>query len=289
MASTRVKGDMRDAAIKRIMKFFTLIGESEGIQPPTIQTFRDREYQEAMQLTVMADFGEALAISLGLAEREPEPEPVVETTEPTMMSFEEPPVPLDREHLAFTEFPKLIAIARENNIDLDPKWNKQEVMEAILATVEPPPESIEDTEGQNGETYEEAGDIGNTEPLDAEEFPADLDSHTVSELKAYADENGIDLDPKWNKQEVMEAILATVEPPPESIEDTEGQNGETYEEAGDIGNTEPLDAEEFPADLDSHTVSELKAYADENGIDLDGATKKADIIAAIEAAEAVEG
>lgn len=37
--------------------------------------------------------------------------------------------------------------------------------------------------------------------------------------------------------------------------------------------------------LDEMTLAELKAYAKENGIDLDGATKKADVLAAIMAAE----
>jgi|GEM_PF-2993533 len=39
--------------------------------------------------------------------------------------------------------------------------------------------------------------------------------------------------------------------------------------------------------LEKLSVKELKALADEAGIDLDGATKKADLIAAIEAAETV--
>lgn len=39
---------------------------------------------------------------------------------------------------------------------------------------------------------------------------------------------------------------------------------------------------------DSWKVDELKAYADEHEIDLEGASKKADILAAIESAEAGE-
>ncbi len=39
------------------------------------------------------------------------------------------------------------------------------------------------------------------------------------------------------------------------------------------------------SDLDKKTVAELKEYAEENGVDLTGVTKKADIIAAIEKSE----
>lgn len=42
------------------------------------------------------------------------------------------------------------------------------------------------------------------------------------------------------------------------------------------------------AELNSMTVPELKAYAENTGIDLKGATKKSDIIAAIMAAESAE-
>lgn len=49
----------------------------------------------------------------------------------------------------------------------------------------------------------------------------------------------------------------------------------------DDGQDEPEQAEL----LEKMTVAQLKAYAAENGIDLNGATKKADIIEAIKAAE----
>ncbi|MBD2760069.1 hypothetical protein IEE94_11175 [Yimella sp. cx-573] len=48
------------------------------------------------------------------------------------------------------------------------------------------------------------------------------------------------------------------------------------------GYTVTSDPQGAPDGLDSLTVAELKAHADEHGIDLDGATKKADIVAAIE-------
>lgn len=49
-------------------------------------------------------------------------------------------------------------------------------------------------------------------------------------------------------------------------------------------------APEKTTDLDNMTVAELTEYAGENGIELDGATKKADIRAAIDkAAEAPAG
>lgn len=41
-----------------------------------------------------------------------------------------------------------------------------------------------------------------------------------------------------------------------------------------------------PADVDAMSVEQLKAHASDKGVDLAGATKKADIIAAIVAAEA---
>ena len=44
--------------------------------------------------------------------------------------------------------------------------------------------------------------------------------------------------------------------------------------------------EKAESDLASKTVKELKAYAEEKGIALDSRAKKAEIIAAIEAAEA---
>lgn len=48
--------------------------------------------------------------------------------------------------------------------------------------------------------------------------------------------------------------------------------------------TEPEDTVETEL-LDEMTLAELKEYAKANGIDLDGATKKADVLAAIKAAE----
>lgn len=53
---------------------------------------------------------------------------------------------------------------------------------------------------------------------------------------------------------------------------------------GESGN----DPEGDLAELNSMTVPELKAYAENTGIDLKGATKKSDIIAAIVAAESAE-
>jgi len=60
------------------------------------------------------------------------------------------------------------------------------------------------------------------------------------------------------------------------------------EEAEDIdaAGSEDADADDGKPDLGKMTVDALTAFATENDIDLGGATKKADIIAAIEAATA---
>jgi hypothetical protein len=47
----------------------------------------------------------------------------------------------------------------------------------------------------------------------------------------------------------------------------------------------PPKGEDVPGSLDGKTVEQLLAYAVENELDLGGATKKADILAAIKAAE----
>lgn len=47
----------------------------------------------------------------------------------------------------------------------------------------------------------------------------------------------------------------------------------------------PAKAEESEKSLDAMKVEELKAYAEENGIDISKAQKKADIIAAIKSAQ----
>ncbi|MFE2106642.1 Rho termination factor N-terminal domain-containing protein [Kitasatospora sp. NPDC059463] len=54
---------------------------------------------------------------------------------------------------------------------------------------------------------------------------------------------------------------------------------------GDTGSA----AEQAPPALKGMTVEQLRAYATENDIDLAGATKKAEILAAIEAAETGDG
>lgn len=69
-------------------------------------------------------------------------------------------------------------------------------------------------------------------------------------------------------------------------EDVEaGRNGMTPERYEEITG-EPYNTEEGgEVDLESMTVAELKEYAAERGISLSGLTRKADIIAAIRAAQ----
>lgn len=55
--------------------------------------------------------------------------------------------------------------------------------------------------------------------------------------------------------------------------------------AGGPGTPAAPDGEGGPMDLDDMTVVQLQAYASEKGIDLGGATRKLDIVAAIERAE----
>lgn len=196
MATKRAIGDMRADALKRLDRFFSLIAESENIAPPVMQEFRDLAYQEAAQLKTMADFGEALAIAMGLAEPAPEPEPVVETTEVVYTAVDAPPIPLDREHLAFTPLSKLMGIAKERSIALDPKWNSQDVMEAILASVEAE-RTPDDTPTAEDLPFDEMNEDGSA-----------LDSMTVAELKAYAESEGIDLEGATKKADIIAAIEA---------------------------------------------------------------------------------
>ncbi|WP_404474833.1 hypothetical protein [Microbacterium aerolatum] len=63
---------------------------------------------------------------------------------------------------------------------------------------------------------------------------------------------------------------------------------ESYISQGWVVPGSPAPAEQDSAPSKSWKVDELKAYADENGIDLGDATKKADILAAIETAASSE-
>lgn len=187
MASTRAKGDMRAISIRRISQFFGLIAESQDIPAPAILEFRDKEYQEAMQLKTLADFGESLAIAMGLAEPETEAGEIVESTEPVMTRLDEPPLPLDREHLAFTPLSKLIGIAQERNIELDPKWNSQDVMEAILA--------------DNADEGDESDTDESEEPT-----PAQLKRMNLHDLTEYARKHGYEPEPGDTKADIRAAL-----------------------------------------------------------------------------------
>lgn len=63
---------------------------------------------------------------------------------------------------------------------------------------------------------------------------------------------------------------------------------ESYISQGWVVPGSPAPAEQDSAPSKSWKVDELKAYAEENSIDLGGATKKADILTAIEAAASSE-
>lgn len=100
---------------------------------------------------------------------------------------------------------------------------------------------------------------------------ASVPAVTYSELsikaKCHSCLNSIDIpEPQQDGQEEPQQA----EPKPEQQED-EGQDDGQQD-----GQEEPLE---------EMTVAELKAHAAEKGIDLNGATKKADIIEAIKAAE----
>ena len=62
-------------------------------------------------------------------------------------------------------------------------------------------------------------------------------------------------------------------------------SNEPDEIVSDSEDGEPVEIEGVP--LEDHTVAELKDLAEKDGIDLGGATKKADIIAAIESSDKV--
>ncbi|MBT2473305.1 hypothetical protein J7E68_01615 [Microbacterium sp. ISL-103] len=59
---------------------------------------------------------------------------------------------------------------------------------------------------------------------------------------------------------------------------------DSYISQGWVAAGSPAPAEQEPVDISKLKVDELKAHAEEHGIDLGDATKKADIIAVIEAA-----
>lgn len=90
-------------------------------------------------------------------------------------------------------------------------------------------------------------------------------------------------------------ILVTDEPDPDVDSDTEETSQETVgeslpasEDSEAVGDTpEDGEAEETPpSPLDDYTVDELREYAAAHKINLAGATRKADIISAIEGAGA---
>ena len=66
---------------------------------------------------------------------------------------------------------------------------------------------------------------------------------------------------------------------PSSIKFVEIKDGDPQEV---VATAEPSPQEDSSDDFANYTVDELKSYAEDNEIDLDGATKKADILAAIE-------
>lgn len=61
----------------------------------------------------------------------------------------------------------------------------------------------------------------------------------------------------------------------------EGPSGASAPTAAEEAATEAL----APKSVDNMTIAELKTYADEHNVDLEGASVKADIIAAIKGAE----
>ena len=78
---------------------------------------------------------------------------------------------------------------------------------------------------------------------------------------------------------------------PEGTEDTDPVQDNQYEGTEDtdpVQDNQPETVENIEADvmLDSMTVKELKAYAEARGIDLNGLTKKTDILNAIKAVNA---
>ena len=159
---------------------------------------------------------------------------------------------VDLESMSLKE---LKALAKENGIKVNPKIDKDTLIEELSEVL-----YGDDEDADTDEDDDEADEADEDADDEADEDDIDLESMSLGELRKLAKQNSIKYTPKTKKEELIEWL----------------------EEALADESDEDADEDEDEIDLESMSLKELKAFAKENGIKVTPKMKKDDIIEAIE-------
>lgn len=151
MASIGAIAGIRDEAVKRLLAAAARIGEETGIPAPVFESFRQPDYQQAMQLKTLADWTESVAEWLAPPPAvEPEPEDKDEESEELAA--------LGYEDMTVAE---LRALAEERGINLTANMKKADIISVLehfdsaqRPADEPEAETEPEPESEAVETHE---------------------------------------------------------------------------------------------------------------------------------------